>query len=48
LAVTFGLGKDTSASVEVDWPSGAKQQLGKVSADERLSVDETRGATKLP
>jgi hypothetical protein len=48
LAVTFGIGKDTSAIVEVDWPSGAKQDLGKVTADQRYSVDETRGVTKLP
>jgi hypothetical protein len=48
LAVTFGLGKDASASLEVDWPSGAKQSLGSVTADQRISVDETRGITKLP
>ncbi len=48
LAVTFGLGKDSSATVEVDWPSGAKQQLGSVTSGQRLSVDETRGMAKLP
>jgi hypothetical protein len=48
LAVTFGLGKDTSATVEVDWPGGAKQPLGSVTADQRISVDEARGITRLP
>jgi hypothetical protein len=40
LAVTFGLAKDSSASVEVDWPSGTKQKLGIVKADQRLTVKE--------
>jgi enediyne biosynthesis protein E4 len=40
LAQTFGLGKDTTASVTVEWPSGAKQQLGSVAAGQRLTVTE--------
>jgi enediyne biosynthesis protein E4 len=48
LALTFGLGKDTTASVEIEWPSGAKQQLGKVAADQRILVDEGKGITKAP
>jgi hypothetical protein len=43
LALTFGLGKETSASVEIDWPSGAVQKLGKVNANQMLTVDESRG-----
>ena len=43
LALTFGLGKDTEATIQVEWPSGAKQQLGKVQADRFLVIDETRG-----
>jgi hypothetical protein len=43
LAVTFGLGKDTTASIQIEWPSGAKQQLGKVNADQFLTIDEDRG-----
>ncbi len=43
LALTFGLGKDTGATIQVEWPSGAKQQLGKVQADQFLVIDETRG-----
>ncbi len=40
LALTFGLGRDTSASLEVDWPSGVKQQLAKVTADQRITITE--------
>ena len=43
LALTFGLAKDIDATVQVEWPSGAKQQLGKVQADRFLVIDETRG-----
>jgi enediyne biosynthesis protein E4 len=43
LALTFGLGTDSAATVEIDWPSGTKQQLGKVSANQFLRVDESRG-----
>jgi len=43
LAATFGLGKDTSASVEIEWPSGTKQSIGKVDANQFLTIDETRG-----
>jgi hypothetical protein len=41
LALTFGLGADTAvASVEVIWPSGARQVLSKVKADQRLAIQE--------
>ncbi|HUA21798.1 MAG TPA: CRTAC1 family protein [Bryobacteraceae bacterium] len=43
LAATFGLGQDTSASVEVDWPSGIKQSIGKLAADQFVTIDESRG-----
>ncbi len=43
LALTFGLGTDNAATVEIDWPSGTKQQLGKVIANQFLKVDESRG-----
>jgi hypothetical protein len=43
LALTFGLGPDASAVVEIDWPSGTRQQLGKVAANQFLKVDEIRG-----
>jgi hypothetical protein len=41
LALTFGLGKDTSAtSVEIEWPSGTKQKLSNVAANQQLVVKE--------
>lgn len=45
LALTFGLGRDTAATVEIDWPSGAVQKLGNLPADQFLTVDEARGIT---
>ena len=43
LALVFGLGKDSSASIEVEWPSGMKQQIGSVGANQFVVIDETRG-----
>lgn len=44
LALTFGLGKDPSAtSIEIDWPSGVKQKLGPVAANQILTIDEAKG-----
>jgi hypothetical protein len=41
LALTFGLGRDDAAnSVEIDWPSGKRQKLGNVKANQRLVVRE--------
>jgi hypothetical protein len=48
LAITFGLGADTSANLEVVWPSGAKQRLKNVAANQRIRIDEDRGLTALP
>ena len=50
LAATFGLGKDTSASIEIEWPSGTKQRLGNVTANQFLTIDESQGviARQLP
>ena len=45
LALTFGLGKDTSATLEVDWPSGAKQPIGRLQSNQFVAIDETRGVT---
>ena len=47
LPVTFGLGQDTAAGVEVAWPSGARQQFSNVAANQRVLIDETRGLTVL-
>ena len=43
LALTFGLGKAATASLEVEWPSGTRQQFANVPADQFLTIDETRG-----
>jgi enediyne biosynthesis protein E4 len=40
LTVHFGLGDQTNAEIEVRWPSGRLQKLGKVAANQRLSIDE--------
>jgi hypothetical protein len=55
LAATFGLGKDTSAFIEIEWPSGIKQTVGTVAANQFVTIDESRGviarvppATPLP
>ncbi|SFS13684.1 Repeat domain-containing protein [Granulicella pectinivorans] len=36
----FGLGADTTASLEILWPSGIRQTLKDVAADQILKVDE--------
>jgi enediyne biosynthesis protein E4 len=44
LALTFGLGKDPGATaIEIDWPSGAKQKLGAVPANQALVIEEGKG-----
>ncbi|MCP5114998.1 MAG: CRTAC1 family protein [bacterium] len=40
LALTFGLGSDSEATVTVEWPSGQKQTVGKVKAGQSLAVVE--------
>jgi enediyne biosynthesis protein E4 len=46
LAATFGLGKDATASVEVDWPSGTVQRFANVQASRFLTIDESRGLVR--
>lgn len=44
LALTFGLGKDPGATaIEIDWPSGVKQKLGAVPANQILTIQEGKG-----
>jgi hypothetical protein len=43
LALTFGLGKAATVALEVEWPSGIRQQFANVAAGQFLIVDETRG-----
>jgi enediyne biosynthesis protein E4 len=40
LALTFGLGSETTAQVEIQWPSGTHQKLANVKADQRLTIQE--------
>lgn len=43
LALTFGLGRDPKATIEIEWPSGAKQRLADVAANQFLTVQEGKG-----
>lgn len=44
LALTFGLGRDANVTaIEIDWPSGAKQKLGGVPANQILTIQEGKG-----
>ncbi len=45
LPLTFGLGADGTASVDVEWPSGARQHFGNVRANERVTIEEGGGIT---
>jgi hypothetical protein len=40
LALTFGLGADPSADIEIYWPSGGHQKLSNVKAGQLLTVRE--------
>jgi hypothetical protein len=40
LALTFGLGSETTAQVEIQWPSGTHQKLANMKADQRLTIQE--------
>ena len=44
LPVTFGLGVETSVSaIEVRWPSGKVDRVGRVDADRTITIEEGRG-----
>ena len=46
-ALVFGLGQDpVVSSIEVAWPSGTKQRFANVSANQFITIDETRGILK--
>jgi len=40
LTVHFGVGPAESAVIEIHWPSGVVQKLGRVGADQRLAIPE--------
>ena len=41
-------GQGRGGNLEVEWPSGAKQQFEGVGANQRVSIDEARGLKTLP
>jgi hypothetical protein len=44
LALTFGLRKDTLVtSLEIEWPSGTRQRLSGIRANQFLTIDEETG-----
>jgi hypothetical protein len=45
LALTFGLKKDAKATLEIEWPSGQKQRLADVPANQFITVEEGKGIT---
>ncbi len=46
LALTFGLGHDPQVSaIEIDWPSGAKDRLTNIAANQFLTIQEGKGIT---
>src|SRR5438876_4120544 len=44
LALTFGLGNDPQVtSLEIQWPSGTKQKLTNIAANQFITVEEEKG-----
>jgi uncharacterized protein YndB with AHSA1/START domain len=44
LAVTFGLGNDPAVkSLEIEWPSGARQKLTDIAANQFITIEEGKG-----
>jgi enediyne biosynthesis protein E4 len=44
LALNFGLGKDSQVtSLDIDWPSGAKQHLTNLAVNQFYTIDESKG-----
>ncbi len=47
LALTFGLGRDPNVTaIEIEWPSGTKQRLNNIAANQFITVDEGRGVVR--
>ncbi len=46
LSLTFGLGGDTDAAVEIEWPSGDRQKLGRLRAGKTYAIVEGRSASQ--
>ena len=46
LALTFGLGNDPQVtSLEIEWPSGTRQKLTNIAANQFITVEEGKGIT---
>ncbi|MBM3813965.1 MAG: CRTAC1 family protein [Acidimicrobiia bacterium] len=44
LVLTFGLGRDTEvAALEVEWPGKGKQRFTKISSNQFITINETKG-----
>ena len=44
LALTFGLGADRAVTaLEIEWPSGTKQRLTNIAANQGITVEEGKG-----
>jgi hypothetical protein len=43
LRLHFGLGAETSADIEVIWPNGASERIGKVTVDQLVTLEEGKG-----
>ena len=46
LALTFGLAQDPQATVEIEWPSGARQRIANVAANQILRIEEEPGVAR--
>jgi len=47
LTATFGLGKDTKVTaLDIEWPSGEKQHLTNIAANQIITVEEGKGIRK--
>jgi hypothetical protein len=47
LAVTFGLGSDkTVSAIDVEWPSGAKDHVANVGANQFVTIEEGKGIAR--
>ena len=47
LALQFGLGKDDGpVSIQIEWPSGAKQSLNGVAPNQSITIDEGKGLAR--
>jgi enediyne biosynthesis protein E4 len=43
LALTFGVGQDTKVTqLQIEWPSGTKQQLSNISVNQFLTIEEPK------